>query len=608
MTRATVLSAVLSVVCFSADLGAVPCFHPDTGASMGALVADINDSGSVSVADLQCALVILLNPNSQTSPPSCFQLSDISAADFNCDGSVNIVDIQLGVLRTFFGDFPSSTDLDADGCPDLCVTGDVEPTLSLDTSPVTIEFGDPVIELAGTVTHPTVSADALTVTASTSSTGLLPAGSLVVDGPLVDGTFVVSVDYPTDVGTATIVITATDPDGASDVAAVDIEVTAATASTVAMAGVTACATTTSGNVVCWGTESGNGSTSGFGQLGNGLPQDETRFSPVPALVPAHAAEVDGGLSSFCALTDSDELYCWGRGSNGTNGPDGGFSGVTPALIPLTGVTSFSRTLPIASAVAGGLGYVWGREDDFDETFGDGPLAPGTNLITAFPVQVAGLSNMTAIDTGSEHVCGVDSGQLYCWGRDLFGAVGQALVGDGAGGALVYPTPQLVAGLTGVVDVVAGNNFTCAIADFPTNNVYCMGSDFVGLLGDGDPHGFGSSSGTPVLALAGPVTQLTEQFISSTDNVCALKEDDVYCWGRNHNNKFGVNGMGSVQSSPLLVVEGGVTHVATSPNAICFVQSGALYCQGAASSAGLLGDGGVSGDTLTPVKVRGFVNP
>jgi len=81
------------------------------------------------------------------------------------------------------------------------------------------------------------------------------------------------------------------------------------------AGSHACAVTSAARVMCWG-------ANGSGQLGNGANTD----SNVPVVVEGLASGaivITAGSQHSCVVTASDEVDCWGRGTEGQLGDGGG---------------------------------------------------------------------------------------------------------------------------------------------------------------------------------------------------------------------------------------------------------------------------------------------
>jgi hypothetical protein len=72
------------------------------------------------VVDIQCAVFVALNAESNlTNPQACLAYSFVSA-DTNCDGSVDVTDVLL--LVNYAVDLPiaESLDMDGNGCVDDC--------------------------------------------------------------------------------------------------------------------------------------------------------------------------------------------------------------------------------------------------------------------------------------------------------------------------------------------------------------------------------------------------------------------------------------------------------------------------------------------------------
>ena len=88
-----------------------------------------------------------------------------------------------------------------------------------------------------------------------------------------------------------------------------------------------CALTTGDNVVCWG--AGNS-----GQLGNGgetssLTPVDVQASSTDSTALSDIAEISSRASHTCALTTGDNVVCWGAGSSGQLGNGGATNSSTP---------------------------------------------------------------------------------------------------------------------------------------------------------------------------------------------------------------------------------------------------------------------------------------
>ena len=85
--------------------------------------------------------------------------------------------------------------------------------------------------------------------------------------------------------------------------------------------------------------------------------------------------------------------------------------------------------------------------------------------------------------GSNHTCGIRHGELYTWGLNYNG-----VIGDG-GTDVTRPVPTRVAALSNVSSVAAGPATNCAISD---ELLYCWGLNENGELGNGSMGNFSSA--------------------------------------------------------------------------------------------------------------------
>lgn len=214
-------------------------------------------------------------------------------------------------------------------------------------------------------------------------------------------------------------------------------------------------------------------------------------------------------------------------SNGT-APD-----ATSAAATLT-VTPPPRVL----AIAAGAGHTCALRSDGTVSCaganGSGQAGAGTPGSPGMPVIVPGLAGVTALAAGYEHTCAVRVlGQVACWGADSDGQLGDS----GALQGVPQSAPYTVPGLSGMVAVAAGGNFSCALRS--SGGVICWGGSF------GNP----ATSGGPV-----DVPGLTDAVALSagTFHACAVRATGtLVCWGV---NAYGQLGDGTLvdRSSPTTV--------------------------------------------------------
>jgi alpha-tubulin suppressor-like RCC1 family protein len=222
---------------------------------------------------------------------------------------------------------------------------------------------------------------------------------------------------------------------------------------------------------------------------------------------------------------------WGNGQYGQLG-DGNFYlnppyGVATA-VPVSGLTT-------VTAIAGGVyhslalksdGTVWAWGQGYIGQLGDGNFYTTGNLGVATPVQVSGLTTVTAIAGGKNHCLALKSdGTVWAWGQGYYGQLG-----DGnfyTTGYTGVATPVQVSGLTSVTAIAGGDLHSLALKSDGT--VWAWGWGYFGQLGDGNlyeslPRGVAApvqvSGLTAVTAIAG-----------GGDHSLALKSDGtVWAWG------------------------------------------------------------------------------
>ncbi len=229
-----------------------------------------------------------------------------------------------------------------------------------------------------------------------------------------------------------------------------------------------CARRADGSMRCWGNNSS-------GQLGDGTTLSKLAAITDVSGLTGVARVTTGGTT--CAHTTAGMGWCWGDNTHGQLG-DGT---TTRALVPLAmPVMNVRRTGPASffvspdsgahtcAIVGSGEVWCWG-----DNAFGQ--LGNGTTNDSPTPVLAAGISDAIEITMGRWHVCALrGSGRVSCWGRNLYGEVGN-------GTAQVASSPVDV-GLTNVIAVGAGGFHSCAITE--TNQLSCWGLNTSGHLGDG----------------------------------------------------------------------------------------------------------------------------
>ncbi len=310
-----------------------------------------------------------------------------------------------------------------------------------------------------------------------------------------------------------------------------------------------------------------------GHAAESVTASDSSAKPLGSVVPSV-------VSAGCAIAGGS-AFCSGENKYGQLGDGSTKNSPTPVEVAgLTGVTAIGTGDVHRCAVADGKAYCWGYN-------GDGRLGTGNVADGAKPVEVVGLSGVTAISAGYDHTCALSDGQVYCWGVNQSGQVGTGKNSDSE------MLPVRVAGLPGpVTSISAGARRSCAVA---STQVYCWGQN---LDASSDP-----STEDPSPVIVAGLDRVSEVSVG-TDHVCALAGGVVSCWGNNDMGQIGV-GSETPRSATPIAVPGitQATQVSAGGGSSCAVVAGAAYCWGFGGN-GQLGDG-VGGGTSPPVRVTGL---
>lgn len=219
----------------------------------------------------------------------------------------------------------------------------------------------------------------------------------------------------------------------------------------------------SGGVSAWGDGE-------FGQLGNGGVKNHSKPVTVKqggtgalANVQAIAAGEDFSL----ALLSTGTVVSWGDDESGQlgDGREETKRSLGRAISGLSGVVAIAAGAEHSLALlSNGTVMAWGDNEQ-------GQLGDGTTTNRPLPVAVPGLSNVVAIAAGGNHsVALLANGTVYTWGENEYGQLGigsstSPECGPAGEEEVCSATPVQVPGLTNVTAIAAGYQDTFATGTY-----------------------------------------------------------------------------------------------------------------------------------------------
>jgi alpha-tubulin suppressor-like RCC1 family protein len=273
-----------------------------------------------------------------------------------------------------------------------------------------------------------------------------------------------------------------------------------------------------------------------------------------------ATNIDGLASTTCVRTSNGQARCWGEGSQGQVGA-GGFGDASSA-IPVRNVADTGN-----------------------------------------------LTGVTQVTSGATHSCALlTTGRAVCWGDDTFGALGAGPGNDSSDTPVIVRNAANTAALSGIAQISAGNNFTCA--RLTSGQARCWGDDGEGQLGDAGPFSFSEHLPRIVARNSGgdPLTGIT-QLSTGASHACArLSSAQARCWGLGTSGQIG-DDSGSNRPFPVTVKNGSgvapladITQVSAGGNTSCArISNGQVRCWGEGSQGQIGNNDDV--DRFRPAPVR-----
>ncbi|WP_085053197.1 InlB B-repeat-containing protein, partial [Candidatus Magnetominusculus xianensis] len=318
--------------------------------------------------------------------------------------------------------------------------------------------------------------------------------------------------------------------------------------------------------------------------------------------------VAGELHSM-ALKNDGTVWAWGSNLHGQLGNDqfgvAQNTSTADSTIPvqvsgLTGVTAIAAgTVHSLALKSDGTVWAWGY--NHWGQLGNGTYGVGTNTDT--PVQVSGLTGVIAIAGGTYHSLALrGDGTVWAWGLNGSGELGNGTIGEYES----RKVPEQVSGLSGVIAIAGGQGISMALKSDGT--VWAWGENSYGQLGNGTNTNY-ETTPVQVSGLSG-VIAINSAF---GETFLALKSDGtVWVWGWN-GGRYG-DGTTITRNTPVQVHGAnnvgyltGVIAISTgyTSSSMVLKSDGTVWTWGM-NNYGQLGDG-TTMNRNTPVQVHGANN-
>ena len=347
-----------------------------------------------------------------------------------------------------------------------------------------------------------------------------------------------------------------------------------------------------GELYAWG-----GNT--YGQLGDGTTT--TRLTPTRVGSASDWTYVAAGDEYSLAINSRGELYTWGHNLFNQLGDGTTTDRSTPTRIGLPGSqtgTASDWTRVVAgnhhslATTSDDTLYGWGYNVIGELGADTGPMATPTAGIWDPAV-------WTRLAVGNSHNLGIDpQGALYTWGYNLYGRLG-----DGTTTTRLTPVrislPGSQTGSDNWTEVAAGDSYSLAITT--AGELYAWGRNDFGQVGDGT----NTDRLAPVrIGLPGSQTGSASNWarVAADDHSLAINDrGELYAWGKNDFGQVG-DETTTHRSTPVRIGSASdwAEVAARETHSLALTTAGELYAWGS-NGNGQLGDG-TTADRTGPIKI------
>lgn len=271
--------------------------------------------------------------------------------------------------------------------------------------------------------------------------------------------------------------------------------------------------TEDGKLYVWGNNS-------YGQVGDGTTTECETPTLVKGLEDAEIREVQLSNYNSAAITKGGALYMWGDNSNGQLGIGSKDNRSTVAkrvkgLKNVKTVSTNSYRSNNAAITRDGTLYMWGNN-------GSGELGDGTTTNAYTPVRPKLEEDVKVkqVALGNQHTVALsEDGQVYTWGRNYGGALGNGTTTDSK-----TPVKIEIGDGKKVAEVYADNN--CSAALTVDGDLYMWGENFSGQLGDGST----TNKNMPTKVEISSGKKVKEFLLCGSSSMALLSDGTVWAWG------------------------------------------------------------------------------
>lgn len=328
-----------------------------------------------------------------------------------------------------------------------------------------------------------------------------------------------------------------------------------------------CGSHTDGSLSCWGAK-------GRGALGNGTRDDVS----TPQSVADSWAHVSVGFLDACGIKTDGTLWCWGSAIEGALGLG---TGVASTDVPVhvgaattwTDVSLYAYDSTGCGIRSGGQLWCWGYN-------AKGQVGDGTITDRWAPVRIGSAGNWAKVAMGGSAACAVKrDGTLWCWGHGL-----------GAGG---NAPAQVGTATTWTPSLALGWDHACGIQSDGT--LWCFGANAYGQVGN-------TSTTTASAPVQVGTATTWSKIAAGAYASCGVQTDgSLWCWGDNYNGQLGSSNLSGYETTPAEIDTSGWSDVFAGGETVFGVRTDGTLQTWGVNDQGQAGIG-TFGSFLSPVFV------